>query len=803
MATYLIQIPANYRARVGGNSSVSVDASSPQEAITQVARVGIPAALIGNPFEITGNITSGSLPTNINDIAYDSTRKSSYNTAQGVNQYTNQPVGELQFYADGSPKSTGQYTSLRRDASGRIIRGGTEQSSGNPFAPNINPEPTMAEVQAALPYQLGSPESPFYQPPSYQRMTPEDFARIRANANQPLFDEGAFFNAMTGGSSSDVTTTKNNPALGGAYENLPEISKNQFDSPTDASGLEYTLGFAPGVVPEVNLNAVNRGVTYGKQGYEGEDVSKFDIAARKQLADRRAAELASATSVTDPGVLGSSTSTERPEDIDAIEIEDLARRERERLSDIRKQLAAAEIVTDKGDGDKGDGDKDDDPVDMPANLPQFWKERYDEYLGLPGGQQQAILDNQLQNYIDLNEWQISTGGATGEEGGGVSGAAGANLTLEELEALAQGETTNNGAGGGFGFDPGAFTGIPQPMNFEGFPVTGLQDMLNIFYSKPDQFIVEQPVIGTIDYDENGNPIEGIVGSQQSLSPAAQAALQAFSTQRGAESADLASRFGTSTPFGAIAGLGGTSADAVGLAELQARAGVSNPFAALGTGSTIGDIGTILRGGLTTQEQSELAGLQARGGLTVEQQSALAGMQARGGLTPEEQLTLSGLQARGGLTPEQRLAEQRLGILPSLFQATPQALGGLSRVLGGEEALRGALTPFFGGVSAQQQPFAPAMPQGQATPVNLFSSGTAQQSTPVNLSSSQMSEQPTPSFRPTLGNYQDAGMFEQGGFQAQAGMAGQELPKFLGEVSPQGTSTSRGGLGATTTGRFTY
>lgn len=421
------------------------------------------------------------------------------------------------------------------------------------------------------------------------------------------------------------------------------------------------------------------------------------------------------------------------------------------------------FTTDGATGLGNDNVKPDISVDMPANLPQFWKERYNQYLGLSENQQQAILDNQLQNFDDLNAWAIST----------------SSFDLEK-----------------------------EPINFEGFPVTGFQDMMNIFYSDPSQYIVEQDIIGTTGYDENGNPIEGIVGSQQSLSPAAQAALQAFSTQRGAESSDLASRFGTSTPFGAIAGLGGSSADAVGLAELQARAGVSNPFAALGTGSTIGDIGTILRGGLTTQQQADLAGLQARGGLsveeqlalsgmqargglTVEQQSALAGMQARGGLTAEEQLTLSGLQARGGLSAQERLAEQRLGILPSLFQATPQALGGLSRVLGGEEALKGALTPFFGGVPAQQQPFAPApaMRQGQPTPVNLFSSGTAQQ--------------PTPSFRPTLGDYQGAGMFEQGGLQAEAGMAGQELPKFLGEVSPQGTSTSRGGLGATTTGRFTY
>tara|TARA_R110002050_G_scaffold147468_3_gene273288 strand:- start:487 stop:2727 length:2241 start_codon:yes stop_codon:yes gene_type:complete len=746
MATYLIQIPANYRARVGGNSSVSVDASSPQEARTQVVQAGIPAALIGNPTEITGNITSGSLPPNISEYALPSFGPDRNPLLRddrviGANNPT-RPMG-MENRNFGLP--------------------GGEQVSGNPFAANINRPPTMAEIQAAMPYQLGTPSSPFYQPPSYQRMTPEDFAGIRANANQPLFDEQSF--------------------LGGSFNTGGRL-------PEEVAGISSgpTTGLGPSYDP-----------TGGSFATDADEIARMEAAARKQLADRRAQELTTATSVTDPEVLGSTTSTEPLEDIDALEAEDFARRERERLSDIRKQLAAAEIVTDKGDGDKGD-----EPVDMPANLPLFWKERYNEYLGLPGGQQQAILDNQLQNYIDLNDWQISTGGATGEEGGGVSGAAGADLTLQELEELA----TGGGAGGGFTFQPGAFTGagnIPQPMNFEGFPVTGLQDMMNIFYSDPSQYIVEQDIIGTTGYDENGNPIEGIIGSQQSLSPAAQAALQAFSTQRGAESADLASRFGTSTPFGAIAGLGGTSADAVGLAELQARAGVSNPYAALGTGSGIGDIGTILRGGLSTQEQSDLAGLQARGGLTVEQQSALAGMQARGGLTAEEQLTLSGLQARGGLSAQERLAEQRLGILPSLFQATPQALGGLSRVLGGEEALRGALTPFFGGVPAQQQPFAPApaMRQGQPTPVNLFSSGTAQQPTFGNLLSSQISQQPTPSFRPTLGDYQGAGMFEQGGLQAQAGMAGQELPKFLGEVSPQGTSTARGGLGATTTGRFTY
>ena len=654
MAKYLIQIPANYRARFGGNSSVSVDASSPNEAAAQVVQAGIPYALIGTPTEITGNITSGSLPPNVSEY-----------TLPSFGPDRNPVLRDDRVIGANNPVfPRGNLDAAALNYSRFLPNFSEEQVSGNSFAPNINRPPTMAEIQAALPYQPGSPSSPYYQPPSYQRMTAEDFAQISANANQPLFDEQSF--------------------LGGSFNTggmLPEEVTGISSGPTTGLGPSYDP-------------------TGGAFTTDADEIARMEAAARKQLADRRAQELATATFTTDTGV---------PGDIDATEAEIFARQERERLARIRREAAAAAV---------GDG--------------------------LPVG--------------------------NGLDGGG-SGAAGATLTLQELEALAAGETTGGatggtgtGAVGPFGSQSGVFTGagnIPQPMNFEGFPVTGLQDMLNIFYSKPDQFIVEQDIIGTIGYDEDGNPIEGVIGSQQSLSPVAQAALQAFSTQRGAESSDLASRFGTSTPFGAIAGLGGTSADAVGLAELQARAGVSNPYGALGTGSGIGDIGTILRGGLS-----------------VEQQSALAGMQARGGLTAQE-----------------RLAEQRLGILPSLFQTSPQALGGLSRVLGGEDALQRALAPFFGGVASQG-----AAPQ-QGITQNI--SGSPFGGQPVNMNIAGPAAAQQPSFRPTLGDYQGAGMFEQGGLQAQAGFAGQELPKFLGEVSPQGTSTARGGLGATTTGRFTY
>ena len=52
MAKYIIQIPANYRARVGGNASITVEASSPMEAKRQVAQTGVPAAVLGTTSEL-------------------------------------------------------------------------------------------------------------------------------------------------------------------------------------------------------------------------------------------------------------------------------------------------------------------------------------------------------------------------------------------------------------------------------------------------------------------------------------------------------------------------------------------------------------------------------------------------------------------------------------------------------------------------------------------------------------------------------------------------------------------------------
>ena len=519
---------------------------------------------------------------------------------------------------------------------------------------------------------------------------------------------------------------------------------------------------------------------------------------------------------------------------------------------------------------------------IPANLPEFWRERYDEYLLLSPYLQSVILENQIKNYIELEPYR----------GEGIDGAASidglftnepgsiADIALESVF-----DPSKGGVGGtNFEVQPPAgyvpTSRIPDPLQLQGYANTGLQDILNIFYANPDQYISEIPVFEDV-FNEAGQVIgQRQVGTQQALSPVAQAALQAFSTQRGAESADIASRFGTATPFGAIAGLGGSAGQALGLAELQARAGVTNPYAALGTGSAIGDIGTILRGGLTPEEQLALEGLQARGGLTAEQrlaelgtqynpfsetaqnrldlaraqasggltnelnilaaqqaaaannpfaaaqlgidignistilrggltpnqqlalaqapgnpfgltaqqqidlqnqlarggltaqeQSALVGLQARGGLTVQEQLNLAGLQARGGLTAQERLAEQRLAALSPLLQASPGTLGGLSRVLGGEAQLQGLFSPFTSDTSAT----------GMAN--------VMQQTSPTPFTTQSM-ERP----RQTIGGYQRADLFDRGAIEAEAGMAGEELDRYLGQVS-LGAGSPRVSLGA--------
>ena len=209
-------------------------------------------------------------------------------------------------------------------------------------------------------------------------------------------------------------------------------------------------------------------------------------------------------------------------------------------------------------------------------------------------------------------------------------------------------------------------------------------------------------------------------------------------------------------------------------------GALGTLAASGTPFTADDISKAQRGGLTADQQLALArapgnpfnlsanqqiALQtalARGGLTAQEQFDLQTALARGGLSAEDQFALQTALARGGLTPEQRLAEQRAAIASDIFRASPQTLGALSGVLGGNQNLRTALNPFLG--------------------TTFTGNGTT--STPTTNMSV-----------PTLRQYQSQTPFEQGATQANFAASGQNLEESILGGTPFGVNIPTGTLSA--------
>jgi hypothetical protein len=286
-----------------------------------------------------------------------------------------------------------------------------------------------------------------------------------------------------------------------------------------------------------------------------------------------------------------------------------------------------------------------------------------------------------------------------------------------------------------GYVPPATPFVPAELN--GY---GLKDIIEYFYANPDRYISEIPLFEERYDPQSGQILRTQVGTQKVLSPVAQAALQAFSTQRGAESMDIASQYGTASPFGVIAGAGGETAaeQAIALANLQARAGITNPYAALGTGSDIANISTILRGGLSAEQQQQ---------------------------------------------------QQLLSALSPLFQASPGTLGGLSRVLGGEAQLRNLFSPFTSFAAQPVTDQGVPIQVSQQPPVSNLSSLAEQ------VSESSFETQPMAPVRQTIGGYQEADLFDRGAIDAEAGMVGEEIDRYLGQVTPFGQGVSRGSLGA--------
>ena len=260
----------------------------------------------------------------------------------------------------------------------------------------------------------------------------------------------------------------------------------------------------------------------------------------------------------------------------------------------------------------------------------------------------------------------------------------------------------------------------------------------------------------------------LIGEDGELSPLGFILIDAFSRDIASRREAALAPFGVSSPFAAISAFGPDSPEAQEAARLALATGTTSPYGALlarsGVQPTTAEIDQILRGGLTVTEQREL----------------------------EESL------ARGGLTVQERLAEQRAQQLPSLFQSlTPQTLGALSRVLGSEQAVREAISPFITQSAMQQTPMQPTPTQPyqeemfpETTRVNLALGDPLNQTGPFTR---RVAETPARQPRATVGQYLTANPFDRGAIETEAALAGEDLQPFLQAATPFGATTARGGL----------
>ena len=206
--------------------------------------------------------------------------------------------------------------------------------------------------------------------------------------------------------------------------------------------------------------------------------------------------------------------------------------------------------------------------------------------------------------------------------------------------------------------------------------------------------------------------------------------------------DVAAQAGA-TPFGALA----TAPDAryqdiLGVQQAQAAQG---PFQAAQLGQGMGDISTILRGGLTPEQQLALA--QAPGNPF--------------GFTANEAMALQNSLARGGLTPTQRLAEVQAG-------AAPQNMANYLNFIGNPAAVG------FAGQSGFLQNMADS-PEGNL-PASLFGLNVPQNA-------------PTVPTNPTMAALTDLTDEQLGFYQGQQAAQNYQTPSQIFQqaqmVTPQG------------------
>jgi hypothetical protein len=322
----------------------------------------------------------------------------------------------------------------------------------------------------------------------------------------------------------------------------------------------------------------------------------------------------------------------------------------------------------------------------------------------------------------------------------------------------------------------------------------LNVLLAAITNNPDLYLIEQttPVTnpdGTTTYLKN-RVINPVVAQLLDLQISGQTNLTNIELQRIIESANVEIKRIEGENAVNLAKENNASAEevqsiksaadqAVGLAqaaatETTAKYGTTSPFGALaGVGASVDEVSrlaeSLARGGMNPQEAIRQA-LARTGGAY----GALGGL--ANGYTVGDIATI----ARGGLTPEEQLAQSRVQALPGLATISPQSLGGLSAILG-QEAVRGLFSPFTG--QAQQPQTAQ---QAEIMGLSNLAAGGSQQP----FSTMQTMGGATP----TLGQYERLTPFEQGVAGANIAATGQDIEQTILGVTP-GSTAARGSLAA--------
>jgi len=192
MAQFVVQVPVAYRSKFSNYTAVTVEAESANSARMQLVQYGVPFAAVGKASRgpspqvgARGTDAFNAQPNSAPAIGLVGKSLDAANNPASLNNFggnnalppTSGPAG-----AAGANAYANAYYGNKAGQPGFSGFGG-EESSTTSFAPNVNPLPTSQQVQDALPFTPGTADDPFSQPSQYQRLTPADFAKIRAAAS--------------------------------------------------------------------------------------------------------------------------------------------------------------------------------------------------------------------------------------------------------------------------------------------------------------------------------------------------------------------------------------------------------------------------------------------------------------------------------------------------------------------------------------------------------------------------------------------------------------------------------------------